>query len=69
MSMAYTFDLIIVLPCMCERKLIEQIVEWVWGKVHRTFKLLDSTELVGIKFTREQMDLLLDPTDDVRFVG
>ncbi|BFG40929.1 hypothetical protein CerSpe_272030 [Prunus speciosa] len=53
----------------CERKLIEKIVEWVWGKVHRTFKLLDSTELVGIKFTREQMDLLLDPTDDVRFVG
>ncbi|CAL8174078.1 unnamed protein product [Prunus armeniaca] len=52
----------------CERKLIEKIVEWVWGKVHRTFKLLDSTELVGIKFTREQMDLLLDPTDDVRFV-
>ncbi|BFG40925.1 hypothetical protein CerSpe_271990 [Prunus speciosa] len=53
----------------CERKLIEKIVEWVWGKVHRTFKLLDSTELVGIKFTREEMDLLLDPTDDVRFVG
>ncbi|XP_021819714.1 TMV resistance protein N-like isoform X2 [Prunus avium] len=53
----------------CERKLIEQIVEWVWGKVHRIFKLLDSTELVGIKFTREQIDLLLDPTDDVRFVG
>ncbi|XP_020412926.1 TMV resistance protein N-like [Prunus persica] len=62
-------DLIIVLPCTCERKLIEKIVEWVWRKVHRTFKLLDSTELVGIKFTREQMDLLLDPTDDVRFVG
>ncbi|XP_008237534.1 PREDICTED: TMV resistance protein N-like [Prunus mume] len=56
----------------CERKLIEKIVDWVWGKVHRTFKLLDSTELegiVGIKFTREQMNLLLDPTDDVRFVG
>ncbi|VVA35828.1 PREDICTED: TMV resistance, partial [Prunus dulcis] len=53
----------------CERKLIEKIVEWVWRKVHRTFKLLDSTELVGIKFTHEQMDLLLDPTDDVRFVG
>ncbi|CAL2276540.1 unnamed protein product [Prunus armeniaca] len=53
----------------CERKLIEKIVEWVWGKVHRTFKLLDSAKLVGIKFTREQMDLLLDPTDDVRFVG
>ncbi|CAL8174183.1 unnamed protein product [Prunus armeniaca] len=53
----------------CERKVVEKIVEWVWGKVHHTFKLLDSTELVGIKFTREQMDLLLDPTDDVRFVG
>ncbi|CAL9020498.1 unnamed protein product, partial [Prunus brigantina] len=53
----------------CERKLIEKIVEWVWRKVHRTFKLLDSTELVGIKFTREQMDLLVAPTDDVRFVG
>ncbi|CAL9020489.1 unnamed protein product [Prunus brigantina] len=53
----------------CERKLIEKIVEWVWRKVHRTFKLLDSTELVGIKFTREQMDLLVASTDDVRFVG
>ncbi|CAL9020422.1 unnamed protein product [Prunus brigantina] len=53
----------------CERKLIEKIVQWVWRKVHRTFKLLDSTELVGIKFTREQMDLLVAPTDDVRFVG
>ncbi|CAL2276637.1 unnamed protein product [Prunus armeniaca] len=53
----------------CERKLIEKIVEWVWRKVHCTFKLLDSTELVGIKFTREQMDLLVAPTDDVRFVG
>ncbi|XP_008237436.1 PREDICTED: TMV resistance protein N-like [Prunus mume] len=53
----------------CERKLIEKIAEWVWGKVHRTFKLLDSTELVGIKFTREQMDLLVAHTDDVRFVG
>ncbi|XP_008237535.2 PREDICTED: TMV resistance protein N-like [Prunus mume] len=53
----------------CERKVVEKIVEWVWGKVHRTFKLLDSTELVGIKFTREQMDLLVAPTDDVRFVG
>ncbi|KAI5312595.1 hypothetical protein L3X38_041768 [Prunus dulcis] len=53
----------------CERKLIEKIVEWVWRKVHHTFKLLDSTELVGIKFTREQMDLLVAPTDDVRFVG
>ncbi|ONH90280.1 hypothetical protein PRUPE_8G044400 [Prunus persica] len=53
----------------CERKLIEKIVEWVWRKVHRTFKLLDTTELVGIKFTREQMNLLVAPTDDVRFVG
>ncbi|XP_008237445.1 PREDICTED: TMV resistance protein N-like [Prunus mume] len=53
----------------CERKLIEKIVEWVWGKVHHTLRLLDSTELVGIKFTREQMDLLVAPTDDVRFIG
>ncbi|CAL9020282.1 unnamed protein product [Prunus brigantina] len=53
----------------CERKLIEKIVEWVWSKMHRTFKLLDSTELVGIKFTLEQIDLLLAPTDDVRFIG
>ncbi|CAL9020239.1 unnamed protein product, partial [Prunus brigantina] len=53
----------------CERKLIEKIVEWVWRKMHRTFKLLDSTELVGIKFTLEQIDLLLAPTDDVRFIG
>ncbi|VVA38226.1 PREDICTED: TMV resistance [Prunus dulcis] len=53
----------------CERKLIEKIVEWVWGKVHHTLRLLDSTELVGLKFTREQIDLLLAPTDDVRFIG
>ncbi|XP_021819712.1 TMV resistance protein N-like [Prunus avium] len=53
----------------CERKLIEKIVEWVWSKVHRTYKLLDSTELVGIKFTPEQIDLLLAPSDDVRFIG
>ncbi|VVA33496.1 Hypothetical predicted protein, partial [Prunus dulcis] len=53
----------------CERKLIEKIVEWVWGKVHHTVRLLDSTELVGLKFTREQIDLLLAPTDDVRFIG
>ncbi|BFG40807.1 hypothetical protein CerSpe_270810 [Prunus speciosa] len=54
----------------CERKLIEKIVEWVWDKVHHRFKLLDSTELVGMKFIREQVDLLLaHPTDDVRFMG
>ncbi|BFG40817.1 hypothetical protein CerSpe_270910 [Prunus speciosa] len=53
----------------CERKLIEKIVEWVWSKMRRTFKLLDSTEVVGIKFTLEQIDLLLAPTDDVRFIG
>ncbi|ONH90428.1 hypothetical protein PRUPE_8G053300 [Prunus persica] len=53
----------------CERKLIEKIVEWVWSKMHRTFKLLDSTELVGIKFTLEHKDWLLAPTDDVRFIG
>ncbi|KAL6269686.1 hypothetical protein ACE6H2_026597 [Prunus campanulata] len=53
----------------CERKLIEKIVEWVWSKMHRTFKLLDSTELVGIKFTLEQIDLLLARTDDVHFIG
>ncbi|XP_020426218.1 TMV resistance protein N [Prunus persica] len=54
----------------CERKLIENIVEWVWEKVHHRFKLLGSTELVGMKFIREQVDLLLaHPTDDVRFVG
>ncbi|ONH90089.1 hypothetical protein PRUPE_8G034500 [Prunus persica] len=54
----------------CERKLIEYIVEWVWEKVHHRFKLLDSTELVGMKFIREQVDLVLaHPTDDVRFIG
>ncbi|CAL9020812.1 unnamed protein product [Prunus brigantina] len=53
----------------CERKLIEKIVEWVWSKMHRTFKLLDSTELVGIKFTLEHIDWLLAPTDDVLFIG
>ncbi|CAL9020266.1 unnamed protein product [Prunus brigantina] len=53
----------------CERKLIEKIVEWVWSKIHRTFKLLDCTELVGIKFTHEHIDWLLAPTDDVRFIG
>ncbi|CAL2276277.1 unnamed protein product [Prunus armeniaca] len=54
----------------CERKLIENIVEWVWMKVHRRFKSLDSRELVGMKFIREHIDLLLaHPTDDVRFMG
>ncbi|KAL6269264.1 hypothetical protein ACE6H2_026175 [Prunus campanulata] len=54
----------------CERKLIENIAERVWMKVHRRFKLLDSTKLVGMKFIREQVDLLLaHPTDDVRFMG
>ncbi|KAI5312258.1 hypothetical protein L3X38_041431 [Prunus dulcis] len=54
----------------CERKLIENIVEWVLMKVHRKFKLLDSRELVGMKFIREHIDLLLaHPTDDVRFMG
>ncbi|KAI5312269.1 hypothetical protein L3X38_041442 [Prunus dulcis] len=54
----------------CERKLIENIVEWVLMKVHRKFKLLDSRELVGMKFIREHIRLLLaHPTDDVRFMG
>ncbi|VVA40920.1 PREDICTED: TMV resistance [Prunus dulcis] len=54
----------------CERKLIEKIVEWVWRKVHHTLKLLDSTELVGLKFVSKQVDLLLAPdADDVRFIG
>ncbi|KAL6269263.1 hypothetical protein ACE6H2_026174 [Prunus campanulata] len=54
----------------CERKLIENIVEWVWMKVRCRFKLLDSRELVGMKFIREHIDLLLGhPTDDVRFMG
>ncbi|CAL2276355.1 unnamed protein product [Prunus armeniaca] len=54
----------------CERRLIENIVEWVWEKVHHRFKLLDSKGLVGMKFIREQVDLLLaHPTDDVRFIG
>ncbi|XP_016650502.1 PREDICTED: TMV resistance protein N-like [Prunus mume] len=53
----------------CERKLIEKIVEWVWSKMHRTFKLLDSAELVGSKFILEHIDWLLAPTDDVRFIG
>ncbi|CAL9020276.1 unnamed protein product [Prunus brigantina] len=54
----------------CERKLIENIVERVWMKVHRRFKLLDSRELVGMKFIREQIDLLLaHPMDVVRFMG
>ncbi|CAL2276288.1 unnamed protein product [Prunus armeniaca] len=54
----------------CERKLIENIVEWVWEKVHHRFKLLDSKGLVGMKFIREQVDLLLaHSTDDVRFIG
>ncbi|CAL8173860.1 unnamed protein product [Prunus armeniaca] len=54
----------------CERKLIENIVERVWMKVHRRFKLLDSRELVGMKFIREHIDLLLaHPMDDVCFMG
>ncbi|CAL8173890.1 unnamed protein product [Prunus armeniaca] len=54
----------------CERKLVEKIVDWVWDKVNHRFKLLDSRELVGMKFIREQVDLLsAHPTDDVRFIG
>ncbi|CAL2276304.1 unnamed protein product [Prunus armeniaca] len=54
----------------CERRLIENIVQWVWEKVHHRFKLLDSTELVGMKFIRQQIDwLLAHPKDDVRFIG
>ncbi|XP_021820412.1 TMV resistance protein N-like isoform X2 [Prunus avium] len=54
----------------CERKLIENIAEWVWEKAHHRFKLLDSIELVGMKFIREQVDLLLaHPTDEVHFIG
>ncbi|CAL2276354.1 unnamed protein product [Prunus armeniaca] len=53
-----------------ERKLVEKIVDWVWDKVNHRFKLLDSRELVGMKFIREQVDLLsAHPTDDVRFIG
>ncbi|KAI5312268.1 hypothetical protein L3X38_041441 [Prunus dulcis] len=56
----------------CERKLIEKIVEWVWEKAHHRFKLLDSTELVGmnVRFIRKHIDqLLAHPKDDVRFIG
>ncbi|ONH90093.1 hypothetical protein PRUPE_8G034900 [Prunus persica] len=56
----------------CERKLIEKIVEWVWEKAHNRFKLVDSTELVGmnVRFIRKHIDqLLAHPKDDVRFIG
>ncbi|CAL9020267.1 unnamed protein product [Prunus brigantina] len=52
-----------------ERELVEKIVDWVWDKVHHKLKLLGSTVLVGLKFIREQVDLLSAPTDDVRFIG
>ncbi|XP_070677775.1 TMV resistance protein N-like [Malus domestica] len=49
-----------------ERKLIEDVVKWACSKVHRTFTLLDSTELVGNKFRCEQVDFLLASDADDR---
>ncbi|PRQ24817.1 putative TIR domain, P-loop containing nucleoside triphosphate hydrolase [Rosa chinensis] len=54
-----------------ERELIEDIVKYVWRKVHPNLKLLDSTEpLVGIDSTLQQLGLLLaQEANDVRFIG
>ncbi|VVA31738.1 PREDICTED: TMV resistance [Prunus dulcis] len=54
-----------------DTELIKKIVDAVWDKVHPSFSLLDSSEiLVGLDIKLEEIDLLLDTNaNDVRFVG
>ncbi|XP_016652566.1 PREDICTED: TMV resistance protein N-like [Prunus mume] len=54
-----------------ETELITEIVDAVWDKVHPTFSLLDSSEiLVGLDTKLKEIDLHLDTNaNDVRFVG
>ncbi|CAL8173722.1 unnamed protein product [Prunus armeniaca] len=54
-----------------ETELITEIVDAVWDKVHPTFSLLDSSEiLVGLDTKLKEIDLHLDTSaNDVRFVG
>ncbi|CAN6543612.1 unnamed protein product [Malus baccata var. baccata] len=57
--------------CRYDTQLIQRIVNTLWGKVHPTFSLLDSSErFVGIDSKLEEIDLLLDTdANDVRFIG
>ncbi|ONH89959.1 hypothetical protein PRUPE_8G026500 [Prunus persica] len=54
-----------------DTELIKKIVDAVWDKVHPSFSLLDSSEiLVGLDIKLKEIDLLLDTNaNDVRFVG
>ncbi|BFG30929.1 hypothetical protein CerSpe_172030 [Prunus speciosa] len=54
-----------------DTELITKIVDALWDKVHPTFSLLDSPEiLVGLNFKLKEIDLHLDTNaNDVRFVG
>ncbi|ONH89967.1 hypothetical protein PRUPE_8G026800 [Prunus persica] len=54
-----------------DTELITKIVDAVWDKVHPTFSLLDSTEiLVGLDTKLKEIDMHLDTSaNDVRFVG
>ncbi|CAL9020078.1 unnamed protein product [Prunus brigantina] len=54
-----------------DSELITKIVDAVWDKVHPTFSLLDSSEiLVGLDTKLKEIDLHLDTSaNDVRFVG
>ncbi|XP_021803953.1 TMV resistance protein N-like [Prunus avium] len=54
-----------------DTELITKIVDALWDKVHPTFSLLDSSEiLVGLNFKLKEIDLHLDTNaNDVRFVG
>ncbi|BBG92760.1 Putative disease resistance TIR-NBS-LRR class protein [Prunus dulcis] len=54
-----------------DTELIKKIVDAVWDKVHPSFSLLDSSEiLVGLDIKLKEIDLLLDTNaNDARFVG
>ncbi|CAL9020087.1 unnamed protein product [Prunus brigantina] len=54
-----------------DTELITEIVDAVWDKVHPTFSLLDSSDiLVGLDTKLKEIDLHLDTSaNDVRFVG
>ncbi|ONH89971.1 hypothetical protein PRUPE_8G027100 [Prunus persica] len=54
-----------------DTELITKIVDAVWDKVHHTFSLLDSSDiLVGLDTKLKEIDLHLDTSaNDVRFVG
>ncbi|XP_050108932.1 toll/interleukin-1 receptor-like protein [Malus sylvestris] len=54
-----------------ERKLIEDIIKWVWEKVQATLTPTDSSwKLVGTDYALKQLNMLLaHDANDVRFIG